>query len=404
MGIIILLMHREKKYRIGAAVTLAELEENPHAVHHRLREAEPVSWLPCLNAWVVTRRDLACEMMRDAKTFTVDHPGFSTGQVVGESMLSTDGERHLTHRQPFEYPFRLREVTQRFQKPVADTITHLIDGLMPNHQAELRREYAGPIATHTMITALGLTKTAVSDVLSWYDDIVDAVTRVTAGEPVPQSGKDAFDTLSQNLLPALRANPKTTLLAQAAGVDHGLTDEQIISNAAILLFGGIETTEGMIANALYYLLTHPDILETARLEPAGIPHVIEESLRLEPAAAILDRYATADATVGEAEIKKDDLIHISLSAANRDPAIFPNPDRFDPTRSNLRSHVTFAQGPHVCLGIHLARLEAQQAVHQLINRLPTIRLVNPRPPTGLVFRKPDALHAVWHKPKTMIHN
>lgn len=388
-------MSREKTYPIGAKVELSDLEQNQHAIHHRLRATEPISWLPCLNAWVITRHDLACEMMRDAKTFTVDHPGFSTGQVVGESMLSLDGERHQHHRQPFERPFRLREVNKRFQKPVTETIANLIDGFAERGHAELRREYAGPIATHTMITALGLTETAVSDVLTWYDDIVDAVTQVTAGKPVPQTGKDAFSALSDNLLPTLRADAETSLLAQAAGIDHGLTDDQIISNAAILLFGGIETTEGMIANTFYYLLTHPDILETAGSDLSVIPSVIEESLRLEPAASILDRYVTTDITIADTAFKHDDLVHISLSAANRDPAIFPDPDRFDPTRTNLRSHVTFAQGPHVCLGIHLARLEAQQAVSQLINRLPNLTLPHPVPPSGLVFRKPQALNATW---------
>jgi cytochrome P450 len=129
--------------------------------------------------------------------------------------------------------------------------------------------------------------------------------------------------------------------------------------------------------------------------------VVEESLRLEPAAAVVDRYAVRDVQLSSAQIKADDLVRVSLAAANRDPATFPDPDRFDPLRPNLRAHVTFAQGPHVCLGLHLARLEAQLALQQAIQLLPELQLPasdqawQAAQPQGLVFRKPQALHVRW---------
>lgn len=90
-------------------------------------------------------------------------------------------------------------------------------------------------------------------------------------------------------------------------------------------------------------------------------------------------------------------MQVSLAAANRDPAVFANPDTFDPFRPNLRSHVTFAQGPHVCLGLHLARLEAHTALAHLLTRLPGLQLPTPETahPRGLVFRKPPALPVIW---------
>ncbi|MEM7345035.1 MAG: cytochrome P450 [Chloroflexota bacterium] len=394
-------MANKYAFPIGAAITLADLENDVHTILHRLREAEPVSWVPVINAWVVTRREDTITVMRDAKTYTVDHPGFSTGQVVGPSMLSLDGEHHQKHRTPFEKPFRRREVEARFNEPVAHHVQQLLDGFIGNGEAELRRDYAGPIAVYTMIAALGLEETSVTSVLGWYDTIVEAVTRVTAGEPVSAEGRAAFAALRESLMPSLRAQADTSLLAAASGMAQGLSEDEIISNAAVLLFGGIETTEGMIANALYHLLTNPDLLNTVRGTPTLLPQVVEESLRLEPAAAVIDRYATQDVELNGASIKVDDLVQVSLAGANRDPNTFPDPDRFDPFRPNLRSHVTFAQGPHVCLGLHLARLETVCALEQALAQLPNLALLQTEAaqdaarPRGLVFRKPQALQVRW---------
>jgi len=367
-------------------------------VLHRLRAAEPVSWLPALNAWLVTRHDLAVAVMRDAQTYTVDHPGFSTAQVVGPSMLSLDGEEHLRQRRPFDSPFRRTAVHTRFRQQVARHISQLLAELAPKGEAELRRQFAGPVAVKTMMTALGLDGVVETAVLGWYDTIVNAVTQVTAGEPVSAEGRAAFTALRDTLLPSLRRDPEANLLAAASGAAHGLSDEAIVSNAAVLLFGGIETTEGMIANALYFLLTNRAWLQRVQEDPALLPAVVEETLRLEPAAGVVDRYATQDARLGEANIAAGDLVRVSLSGANRDAAVFPEPDQFDPLRPNLREHVAFAQGPHVCLGLHLARLEAQLAVEQVLTRLPGLQLRETEAaakPQGLVFRKPEALWVRW---------
>src|SRR5215210_2506174 len=113
-------------FPIGAAATLAELESDPHPLLARLREREPVSWLPALDGWLVTRRDLAMLVMRDAKTFTVDDPRFSTGRVVGPSMLTRDGVEHRRHRDPFAGPFRHAAVHARFTRLVAEETERLI--------------------------------------------------------------------------------------------------------------------------------------------------------------------------------------------------------------------------------------------------------------------------------------
>jgi cytochrome P450 len=118
---------------------------------------------------------------------------------------------------------------------------------------------------------------------------------------------------------------------------------------------------------------------------------------LEPAAAVVDRYATRDVSLAGVEVSGGDLVTVSLAGANRDPAVFPDPDRYEVRRSNARRHLAFASGPHICLGMHLARLEAVTALTALLTRLPDLRLdpAGSPPPRGLVFRKPSALNVLW---------
>jgi len=164
-----------------------------------------------------------------------------------------------------------------------------------------------------------------------------------------------------------------------------------------MLFGGIETTEGMICNVVRHLLASPDQLHDLDADRSLLDGAVDESLRLEPAAAVVDRYATASARLGEADIAGGDLVVVSLAGANRDPAVFPEPDRFDIRRPNARQNLGFALGPHFCVGAQLARMETRAAVTALLDRLPGLRL-DPEQlaaPRGLVFRKPPALHVRW---------
>ena len=373
------------QFPVGASVTLADLETDPHPVLARLRTHEPVSLLPALVGWLVTSRELALEAMRDAETFTVDDPRFSTGRVVGKSMLTLDGREHERHRGPFARRFRLEDVRQDYTEYVEAESVRLIEAIAPAGRGELRRALAGPLAAAVVARSLGLEHSDVEKMLGWYDAIVSAVTGVAAGQPVTAEARDAFAELGESIEPDL---------AEATAT---LTADEAVSNAAVLLFGGIETTEGMIANAIFHVLSDPEALAEIRADPTLVPAAVEESLRLEPAAAVIDRYATRDVVIGGAAVRRGDLVEISLAGANRDPSFYADPDRFDLHRERVRHHVTFAQGPHVCLGMHLARLEAQTALRLVLDRLPELRLDPARPtaPHGLVFRKPPELHTLW---------
>jgi cytochrome P450 len=389
-------MTREQRFPLGASITVGKLEDDPHPALAALRESEPVSWIPELDCWLVTPHDLVLEVIRDARTFTVDDPRFSTGRVVGPSMLSLDGDAHTRHRAPFAPPFRPLAVRERFAELVAQETERLIDELEPAGAAELRRSLAGPLAAYAMTRALGLEPEEVPAVLAWYDAIVGAVTEITAGTDMPTDGTEAFDALRVRLIEVIHSPDHSSLLSAVAG-DSELSDEQIVSNAAVLLFGGIETTEGMIAGAALALLQRPEDVARARGDRRLLDVAIEESLRLEPAAAVVDRYATEDVELGGASIADGELVRASITAANRDPAVFADPDRFDLERENAGRHLAFAHGPHVCVGVHLARLEARTAIGMLLARLPDLRLDPERPSRtrGLVFRKPPALHVIW---------
>jgi cytochrome P450 len=380
------------------AVTVEALAApDAHALLARLREREPVSRVPALGGWLVLRRDLALQVMGDAAAFTVDDPRFSTGRVVGPSMLTLDGSEHRRHRAPFARPFRLESVRNRFTQLVSEEVDRLIDAIEPAGEAELRRDFAGPLAAAVVTYSLGLRETDTGAVLGWYDAIVAAVTEVTAGGEVPAAGRAAFADLRAAIDPVLDREVGSSVLAAAGAGAGRLERPEVVSNAAVMLFGGIETTEGMIANAIQHLLSNREQLELVTADRRRLPNAIEESLRLEPAAAMVDRYATTDVRLGDAAIRRGELVSVSVAAANRDPASFPDPDRFDVLRENARQHLAFARGPHVCIGMHLARLEAHTAVGLLLDRLPDLRLDPARPsaPSGLVFRKPPALHVLW---------
>jgi cytochrome P450 len=273
----------------------------------------------------------------------------------------------------------------------------LIDAIEPDGRAELRRSLAGPLAATVTAHALGLEGTDTDTILAWYDAIVDAVTRVAAGGEVTPAGREAFAALRSRVEPVLDRDPGSSLAAAPTGEAGDLARAEVVSNVAVLMFGGIETTEGMIANAILHLLAHPEQRALVEADRGLLPNAVEESLRLEPAAAVIDRYATSDVRLGDARIGKRELVTISIAGANRDPDFFPDPERFDVRRENARHQLAFASGPHACIGMHLARLEAHTAVGRLLDRLPGLRLdpAHPSAPRGLIFRKPPALHVVW---------
>lgn len=389
----------------ASSVTRREMVEDFHGSLRELRTAAPAVWISELDGWVVTRYDAVVDILRDPVRFTVEDDRFSTGRVVGPSMLSTDGDRHRTHRKPFEPMFRAKPVADS-RANVVDAIDALVEALDRQSSFDIRIDFAAPLAVKVICDFLGLTEPSMRpgsqvelSLLTAYRQIVAAVANLRADSPVPDDAREAVEDLNRLIL---AQRPEIVRQAPVGASASTLSEAQRLSNLAVILFGAIETSEAMTANAVYHLQqwSWEDALQRAAQEnPADTARfcraAVTESLRLEPAAAVVDRYATIDLEVGESRISAGDLVIVSLAGANRDPEVFDDPDRFDPDRANSSKQLAFARGPHACLGIHLANTQTILAIERLLNRFPGMRIDWNRSsePSGLVFRKPERLLA-----------
>ncbi len=388
-------MDRAEQFPIGAEVTVDELTETPYEVLDRLRLHEPVSFLPALNAWWITRRDLALEAMTNAETFTVDDDRFTTARILGTSMLNLDGPEHVRHRSAFVAPFRPKFVREVLEAQITTAATRLWNETVSG-SGEIRTGIAGPLAVETILDLMGLDDVDSTEVLSWYSAFGEAITSLTVGAAVPP---EIDSTLAR-----LKSYVETAMSIDDAGVITDLVTngvlrrDEIPAAVAVVLFGAIETSEAMTTNAFWHLLTHPESWHRLRSDRSLIPHAINESLRLEPAATWVDRYTTTNVELGSVMIPSGELVSISLLGANRDPDAFDNPGAFDIDRPNLAQHVTFVKGPHACLGLHVARAETQAAIEAALTweaetgQAIALEHERAQSPHGLIFRRPEHLH------------
>lgn len=333
--------------------------------------------------------------MRNAELFTVADPRFSTTHVIGPSMVSLDGQEHLRQRDPFVKQLRRRAVRDQAASVAAAMADSLIASLQGRGSADIRREFVGPLVAGVTASILGLTDLPATTLLAWCTTIDQEIERFTVGAPADARCTTALQALRASVGRTIDRSQNRSILRPVSR-DLELDREELVANGVFLALAGINP-EGAILNSLFYLLQDEGELELARRGPAPLRAAIAESLRLEPPAAFIDRYATADVRLGGCEIRRGDLVRVSLSGANRDPSVFPDPDRFDPRRANVRSQLTFATGPHMCIGSHLAQLEAEIALDRLLRGLSGLRLDprNREQPEGLIFRKPAALHVLW---------
>jgi len=370
--------------------TVEDLTVDPHPHLARLRAMSPIVWVPALDAWIVTGRDLAIDVMRDDARFTVDDPRFSTGRVVGPSMLSTDGQTHARHRKAFAAAFRPAMTRERLGETVNEIAKRCVGDVRSAPVVDLRATVAGPVAADVAIEALGLVGTDPGEVLAWYRAIVDSVSELSV---------DLDAVADPRLMDGVRAAvartvavPGTALTAtRAAAAD--LTDAEFASNVAIVMFGALETSEALIANLLREVVASPPFHARLATDSTMRDRSVEESLRIEPGASFVDRYVLGDTNVDGVALADGDHVIVSLAAANRDPAAYREPDEFRLDRSGEPPNLAFATGPHVCLGAHLARMEAKAVLDAWFELEISVKpaAAGFDTPSGLVFRKPERL-------------
>lgn len=393
---------RIDRFPLGAGVRLADLAIDPYPIFAGLREAEPVTWVPEIERWFLTRRDDILAVLRDPDLFTTDAPS-TIRDMFGVHMMTTEGPAQIRYKRKCLPPFHASRLKTASLPPLVAEVERLVATLRSGGRraGEVRRTVARPVALHSVLSVLGIPLSETERVNEWYEHFARALANFAGDPDLRAAGKGAADAFGRALAPILKElerDPDGTLLSDLA-CDHvdPLTAEEIRSNALIILFGGIETTESMIANAVWALLSHPEQIGSARSSREALDLAIEETLRWEPAVQSAARHATRDTEIRGVRIAEGDVIHCMLGAANRDPAHFEDPDRFDVTRQNAGDHLSFAVGRHFCLGAPLARLETRVVLETLWARCPGLRLDADRPtaPHGYEFRKPATLWVEW---------
>jgi cytochrome P450 len=390
---------RRKRFPGGAAIEFADLEEHRRAgALDRLREAEPVSWVPALGGWLVTAYPLARTVLATTSDFTVWAEPNLVRASLGVMMLTSDPPEHQRQRLPFDAPFRRRAVRERFEERVATRVEGRGVDVAPPVSLVLAAEVGGALGLGGAGAHLGLSLDDIPKIQGFYEAFAGAM--VYDGDPEPQRRADAACTaLNEILLGELarvRSEPDGSITSVLAN-DHatGLTDDEIVAQLRVILFGAIETVESMVVNAVLLLLEHPEELRAVEAEPSLVPNAIEEGMRLIPPVAFIERWTSAPTTLGKVELARGEFVGISTLAANRDPEVFEDPLRFDMRRENARHHLAFSFGVHHCLGFNMARLQGPIAVQAILRRLPGLELAERPEPHGFAFRRPPELRLRW---------
>ena len=377
-----------------------------------MRSQGAAVWAPNLDMWVVAGYDDVVAVLRDPERFTNDSPKSLIQSTFGRQMLSVEGEEQKRHKQACLAPFTGKASREVWQPRVDRLCGKLLEARERaaaggEVEVDLMADYAAPIALETMGIVVGLPSGDLPRLRAWYEVFARSLSNFEGDAEVHRAGQEAAAAMREYLAEKLdrtraagEARPGT-LLEVLSGPGGTLTRSEVLANLLIVLFGGIETTESMIGNALHYLLSEPGLLaatlHSRNEEEAGfltaIEDVMEESLRYDPAVQTLTRHTTAAVRIGAAEIAVGETVQCMVGGANRDPAVFERPDRFEPGRANVREHLAFGLGNHFCLGAQLARAESRSALRTLLERWPGVELdrASSLPPYGHEFRKPRRL-------------
>jgi cytochrome P450 len=393
---------RRARFPRGAGIAFADLEEQGRAeALDRLREAEPVSWVPALGGWLVTSYALARNVLARTNDFTVWAEPNLVRASLGVMMLTSDPPEHHHQRAPFDEPFRMRSVRERFEGRVASRVDRLLEALAPRGSCELAVDFAAPFAIGVAGDILGLSLGDVPKIQGFYEAFARAMTY--DGDPEPQRRADAaraaFDEILHAELARVRKQPDGSITSAVANEPATeLGDDAIVAQLRVILFGAIETVESMVVNAVLLLLEHPNELDAVRADSRLVPNAVEEAMRLIPPVAFIERWTSAPTAIGDVELGRGEFVGISTLAAHRDPEVFDHPLHFDVRRENARHHLAFSFGVHHCLGFNMARLQGPIAVQRILDRLTGLELEAAPDPQGFAFRRPQELRVSWAFP------
>ncbi|MER6256116.1 cytochrome P450 [Streptomyces sp. NPDC001584] len=383
-----------------------EIEVSPQ--YAELRAAEPVSRVQLPfgeESWLTTRYDDSKLVMTDPRFSReiaqgLDQPRMRR-ETGGDGVMGMDPPDHTRLRRLAGKAFTARRV-EKMRADIRGLAHRLIDDMVAKGQpGDLVEDLARLLPVTVICELLGV---PLSDHHVFREWTVALVNGATANEDVLHVAGGALEDYMATLIAQRRKEPTDDLLgALVYARDNGdkLTEMELVSLAgAGLLTGGVETVSSALPSFVFTLLTHPDQLALLKADPTLMPGAVEELLRYVPinSAAMFARYAMEDIQVGATLVRAGDPVLVALHAANRDPEVFEDPERLDITRKQ-NPHMTFGHGPHHCIGAQLARLELQEALAALLERLPELRLADGPEGVewdyGVIVRGPAKLRIAW---------
>ncbi|WP_327088815.1 cytochrome P450 [Nonomuraea sp. NBC_01738] len=353
----------------------------PYAKYRQLREQGELFRTPAgLN--VITTHALVSEMLRDAR-FGHGRDPLAKGKQDEpvESFLLMDPPDHTRLRALVSRAFTPRMI-ERLRPRIESIAAELIAGM--GEEADLVEEFAYPLPLLVITEMLGVPPEDEERFRGWSDLLARSLDPLPTPELTRSSEQASleFRDYFRALIAERRARPGEDLLSALAQVEE-LTEAELLATCVLLLVAGHETTVNLIANGVLNL-ARQDTLHRAAADPK---QVVEEVLRYDPPVQLTLRFALEDASLGGTPIPAGTPVLALLGAANRDPAVFDDPDRFDLDRGPGR-HLAFGLGIHFCLGATLARLEGEIALRSLAEAAPGLKLVEAAPPykENLVLR------------------
>jgi cytochrome P450 len=383
--------------------------ENPYPDFVAMRRDTPVAELdlremfglsddeaPENAVWTLNTFDAVQAALRDGEGFSSKGYEEIMGAVFGHSILEMDEPEHHTYRGLIQQAFT-RKAMERWENDVIGPVVHsLIDGFVGEGRADLVRELTFPFPFDVIADQLVLPE---DDRARFHRMATELISVQVDMERALEASADLHAYFS-TIIAERRAAPAQDLISVLAGAEldgQQLTDDEIIAFLRLLLSAGAETTYRSSSNLLFGLLTHPDQLAAVRDDRSLLPQAIEEALRWEPPLLTIMRTPTRSVELGGKTLHAGDTVVINIGAANHDESRWDDAESFDIFRPQV-PHIAFASGVHMCLGIHLARMETMVVLNAVLDRLPDLRLdPDAEAPyiTGMVFRAPPALPVVF---------
>lgn len=344
----------------------------------------------------VVSYETVSHVLRDGQTFSSSGYAPTMGVVMGHSILEMGDPEHKRYRSLIEQGFTRKAMERWEREIITPVVNRCIDAFADRGRADLVRELTFPFPIHVICAMLGLPEEDVPAFHRWAVALINVGSDPPRGLAASQRLHDYLD----GIIDRKREAPADDLIGALARAEldgHRLDNEQIIAFLRLLLPAGGETTYRSSGSLIFGLLARPEQLEALRRDRSLLPQAMEEGLRWEPPLTTIGRWAARDTEIAGVEIPAGSALTVGIGSANHDETRWESPEEFDLFRKPL-ANVAFASGPHVCLGMHLARVETTIALNAILDRLPGLRLdpdAEDVHVTGFVFRAPTSLPVLF---------